>query len=91
MGTPDAWHSVLLEAKPTALPIAFAASHHAVAVRQFNEAAIHLSARENAARLVLAFVSVPSVDVREVPHLLTPVLKTPGPLASRARVADYFG
>src|SRR5215471_6218577 len=49
-----------------------ATSHHAVAVRKFNEATVHLSSRENAARLALTVLSVPSVGVREVLHLLRP-------------------
>jgi hypothetical protein len=35
-----------------------------------NEATVHRPSRENAAQLALAVVSVPSVDVREVLHLL---------------------
>ena len=58
------------EAKSAALPIALATSHHAVAVRKFNEATVHLSSRENAAQLALTVLSVPSVGVREVLHLL---------------------
>ena len=46
-----------------------AASHHAVAVRKFNEATVHLPSRENTARLAFAILSVPSVDVLEVLHL----------------------
>jgi hypothetical protein len=56
----------------------FAASHHAVAVRKFNEATVHLSSRENAARLALAVLSVLSVDVREVLHLRVPWLEVNG-------------
>ena len=49
-----------------------AASHHAVAVRKFNEATVHLSWRENPAQLAVPVLSVPSVDVREVLHYFTP-------------------
>ena len=38
--------------------------------KDFWRATVHVSSRENAAQLALTVVSVPSVDVREVLHLL---------------------
>ena len=46
--------AVLPETKPTGFAHRIAASHHAVAVRKFNQATIHVSSRENAAQLALA-------------------------------------
>ena len=62
--------AVLPETKPTALPIALRLVTMPVAVRKFNEATVHVSSRENTAQLALAVLSVPSLDVREVLHLL---------------------
>ena len=60
----------LAETEPAALPIALRLVTMPVAVRKFNEATVHVSSRENTAQLALAVLSVPSVDVRKVLHLL---------------------